>query len=123
MIPNNHLPIVSCINIISSDNAEDDISIYKSTLVDLLQLDTNLRELPIDYGVISTGLEYTYQNIESTRESLKRENEKLSTFVVETIQDLPIEPSEKLHLTNLFAYNREELFLSSVKDTDVKILE
>lgn len=81
MVPDTPLPIVYL-----SENKQDasvrDTILYKNTLLDFLSLEpTYAQELPLDYGVVFTGMEYVFGDTESTRESNKRDNDGLDDFV------------------------------------------
>ena len=49
-------------------------SIYKDNILKFFGIENPISELPIDYGVIFTGMEYTFETIESMRESIKNED-------------------------------------------------
>ena len=69
-IKSDELSILENISIKTCENS----SIYKDTILKFSGIKDSISELPIDYGVIFTGMEYTYESIESMRESIKNED-------------------------------------------------
>ena len=132
MMPDTPLPILcftggtdhSKISDPSRDSTQEIVvPAYKDTLLNFLKIDSNIREFTIDYGIISTGLEYNYKTIESTRESIKRENEKMTAFANDICQSLPIKESEKEYFSWLLDFDRQDVFRKTIDDTNIKIIE
>lgn len=77
----------------------------------------------MDYGVIFTGMEYTFSEIESTRERAKKENNRLNEFITRTIRSLVIKDEDQPVLSHLLDFNKDEASRRNIDNTNLKILE
>lgn len=84
---------------------------------------TPIRELPLDYGVIFTGMEYTFSEIESTMEQAKKRNNRLDIFITHIIQSLPIADEDRTVLSDLLKFDKNEVSRKNIDNTNLKILE
>lgn len=80
-------------------------------------------ELPLDYGILFTGMEHTFSDTESTRERNRKANERLDSFIVNTVQSLPIKDADRLALSHLLNSDKNEISHKSIDATNLKILE
>ncbi|MBC7503417.1 hypothetical protein H7169_00395 [Candidatus Gracilibacteria bacterium] len=138
MIADNPLPIVhfsqKCIhnglyaqNIMNDENTDIHRCInhgfYKDSLLNFLGAENNDNlEFPLDYGIIFTGLEYRFSEIESMREKIKREESILNKFISTTIDHLPIDSTEKNQLAKLLEFD-EDVTYKNIEHTNLMILE
>jgi len=79
--------------------------------------------LPLDYGVLFTGIEHTFSDTESTRERTKKANDRLDAFIINTVQSLPIKDADRLALSRLLNSDKNEISHKSIDATNLKILE
>lgn len=77
----------------------------------------------MDYGVLFTGMEHTFSDTEFTRERAKKANDRLDTFVVDTLRSLPIKNEDRLTLSELLRSDKNETSRKSIDVTNLKILE
>lgn len=80
------------------------------------------RELPIDYGVLFTGIEYTFSEIESIRERIRMDNEKLDSFVEEVLENLSVTEREKSCFSQLLKFDKNEALRQEIDNTNLKML-
>lgn len=139
MMPENPLPIVyfwkkHTLNTLSDTEADAttpsqkrsaDTDIYKDTLLHFLWIhDTPpIKELPLDYGVIFTGLEHTFDEIESMRERTKKSDSRLDAFGASVIRSLPIKSEEQTTILDLLSFNKDESSRKHIDNTNLKIIE
>lgn len=130
MLPSTPLPIVyfSGKDIIqkavSSEIEKDHDTLHKDTLLNFLGIKNDtIQEIPLDYGVIFTGMKYRFSEITSMHESLKNERSRLDTFIGKSIYSLPIqEEGKEILLKNILSSESHEEKMR-VDDTNFKILE
>lgn len=103
--------------------SEENASVYKDTILKFSGIEETISELPIDYGVIFTGMEYTYESIESMRESIKNEDAWLDDFITTMIGTLPIKHEDQIALSDILKINKDETSHFIIKNTNLKILE
>ncbi|MFA6090357.1 MAG: hypothetical protein WC774_01115 [Candidatus Gracilibacteria bacterium] len=127
MLPAHSLPIVYLSgnrNLDDKDSSSIDIVTHKDTLLHFLGINNNsLDELPLDYGVIYTGMEYTFSEIESMRERVKKESDRVDSFIKNTIQSLHIQEADGMNFSNILNFNKDKVHYSNVDNTNLKILE
>jgi hypothetical protein len=139
MVPQTGLPIIYLSKKNNLDHANDtrkekdvitwglqavDITLYKGMLLDFLGItDSSIRELPLDYGIIFTGLEYRFDEIESTREHQKNEEAWLYTFVRDIIAPLSMEKDDKNILLKLLSFDKNKAIYANIDETNLRILE
>lgn len=138
MMPGISLPIAhfseKCIHTNSHENIldeeNDDIHrcintiLYKDSLLSFLWKNTlETTELPIDYGVIFTGMEYRFADIEATREERKYEEEKLRSFLTGIAKSLPIPKPEQEVLSGIMNFEKDEIIYKHIDHMNLKVLE
>lgn len=132
MMPDNSMPTVFfsqnsplCLEGEKNSGTEAmDWALYKGTLKDFLWMDeVNNQELPLDYGVIFTGINYKFSEIESTRELVKKENDRLDSFIIHSIQSLSIKDEDRTILSNLLGFDKNEVYNKNIDITNLRILE
>lgn len=82
-----------------------------------------LEELPIDYGVIFTGLEYRFSEIESTREQIKTDHDSLNTFMNEVLGSSNIGGKDQNELIKRMSSDQDERVNRDVDYMNFKLLE
>lgn len=98
--------------------------IYKDSLFNFLWIDSSkLEEFPLDYGVIFTGFEYRYSDIESTREQKKHEEDWLDDFITRTVRSLWIPKDDRVILSELLGFDKTEILEQSTDIMNLRILE
>jgi len=81
-------------------------------------------ELPLDYGIIFTGMEYNmFGEIELKKEWAKRENDHLDAFVSDMIRLLPVKDEDRTILSDLLRFDKSEISRKNIDSTNLKILE
>lgn len=99
-------------------------NIYKNTLFQFLGINPgSLSEIPLDYGVIFTGMGYTFTDIESTRERTIKNNDRLDTFMKETLHQLPIKDDEKEAIFHVLGFDKHETSRRTIDNTNLRLLE
>ena len=101
------------------------VAIYKDVITNFLWVDNEvIRELPLDYGVIFTGMEYNmFGEIESKKEWVKRENNHLDTFVANAIKSLLVKDEDRAIISDLLSFDKNEISRKNIDSTNLKILE
>ncbi len=98
--------------------------IYRDSLLNFLWKDPLwIDELPIDYGVIFTGLEYRFADIEATREQRVYEEEKLTSFIATIVDALPVADSDRTILAKMLNFDKDEVIYKNIDHMNLKILE
>ncbi len=133
MVPSNPLPVVCLskyrVDAITPSVAEDDVFhipqstvFYTDTIERFLWLWNGIiRELPIDYGIIFTGVEYNMMSeIKSKKEGVKNDNQQLADFVGNIIDLLPLEKEDRKNISALI--NAHETSNKIIDSTNFKIL-
>ena len=111
--------VIDSDSVISSPDA-----LYKNTLLNFLWIDNTInQDLPIDYGVLFTGMEYRFNEIESTRECIKNNKARLDSFITNTIWSLSIKEEDKTRLLRLVGIEEGILAHRVTENTNFKILE
>jgi len=139
MIPNTSLPVVyiskkNAINhtddICTTDNdmktiSSSETAVYKNVITNFLWMDNAANwELPLDYGIIFTGMEYNmFGEIELKKEWAKRENDHLDAFVSDMIRLLPVKDEDRTILSDLLRFDKSEISRKNIDSTNLKILE
>lgn len=133
MIPDNSLPIIYLSQEDTFHHTSDEnigihspisTGIHKDTLKNFLWMsDVKMQELPLDYGVIFTGMEHTFSEIESTRELVKKENDRLDSFITGIIQSLPIKDEERSIFSHILNFDKNEASYKNIDNTNLRILE
>lgn len=77
----------------------------------------------MDYGILFTGLEYAFSEIESMRERAKKREDRLNAFGTEIIESLPIKDEEKSIILSLLSFDKNEFSRKSIDNANLKILE
>lgn len=117
-------------NIMNDQNTDIRIelnrTLYKNSLLDLLWVDTKkVVELPVDYGVIFTGLEYRFSEIEAIREQKKYEESWLDYFVSDMVRSLPVSDEDQMILSRLLSSNKSdknEVLDKNIDNMNLRIL-
>ena len=124
MLPDNALPIVY-LSEGSSPTHMSDRLIRKDTLPDFLWIERSatVRELPLDYGVIFTGIEYNFSELERAREQISKENERLDVFIANTIVSLEKEKIHWVNLSNILGSHNHQASYNNIDNTNLRILE
>ncbi len=134
MQEDNSLPIVHLSQKYRSDDkhttpeedgySEENQAIYKDSLLRFLWKESlKLDELPIDYGVIFTGLEYRFSQIESTIEKIKMDHDDLNSFISHIIDSLPIEGKDKTAFLESLDFDKNKILHKDIDHMSFKILE
>ncbi len=137
MIANHPLPIVYLSQINNQNVSNDtrlenttpwvlsavDTTLYKDTLLHFLWMESLLGwELPLDYGILYTGLEYRFDTIESTRELEKRRERWLDSLVNTILASLPIERELRNSIAKLLDFEKEDTIYKIIDILNLKIL-
>lgn len=139
MVTKNPLPIVHFLqrnkqknshyeNIMNDNNTDirRDMSriIYKDTILNFLWWDSwSIEELPLDYGIIFTGLEYRFSEIESIRNQKQNEENFLDSFVARTVRSLPIQDEDREVLSEILDFNKNDGPGKNMDVLNLRILE
>lgn len=100
--------------------------LYKDTLTNFLcaqGIGVASSELPIDFGVLFTGIEYRFNEIESTRERSRQRSIELLNFLDRVITNIPITNPSRLHITELLKLRTDQDLDSNIDQSNFKILE
>ena len=98
--------------------------LYKDSLLSFLWKDTTtIEELPIDYGVIFTGVGYRFADIEATREQRQYEEDKLKSFITNTVASLPIPIADQAKISAILSFDQNEVIYKNIDHMNLKILE
>ena len=117
MLPDNPLPIVY----FSANKPPSpvDVVIRKDTLPVFLGMDSaTIQELPLDYGVIFTGMEYIFSDMESMRARAMHEQNRLDSFTENIIRSLLTQ--DVAIYDHRFDQERTQL---DIDNTNLRILE
>jgi hypothetical protein len=68
-------------------------------------------------------MEYTFSEIESMRERVKKESDRVDSFIKNTIQSLHIQEADGMNFSNILNFNKDKVHYSNVDNTNLKILE
>lgn len=131
MLKENPLPIVYLSRTSYTSDTPDidslpvtDIVIRKDTLENFLSIEnSSLKELPLDYGVIFTGVEYTFSEIESMRERAKKENNRLDAFLENTLGPLLTKAGDQIHFSHILNFHKNQASSHYIENTNLRILE
>jgi hypothetical protein len=96
---------------------------YREGLAEFLCPEENITELPLDYGIVFSGMEYAYDEIESTRERMKRERSRLNGFIAEISQKLAARDFPESTLEHFYRADWSEGLSRTIDRTNLKILE
>lgn len=115
-------------NIMNDDNTDirRDMShiLYKDTILNFLWWDSRLtEELPLDYGVIFTGLEYRFSDIESVRDQKQNEENFLDSFIAHMVRSLPIQDEDRVILSESLCFNKNDAPGKNMDLLNLRILE
>lgn len=92
----------------------------KDTLLGFLGIDNQtIQKLPLDYGVIFTGMEYTFSDIEAIREQTKKEHDRLDLFIENTLYPILTKDTKESYSRR---FSQEKAY-SDIDNTNLKILE
>ena len=82
-------------------------------------------KIPIDYGVIFTGVEYVFDDMESVRRNIEHQKNQLQEFIQRTITALPISEthSQNPTLKHLLNLDETHMFQNHIDGLNMKILE
>jgi hypothetical protein len=98
--------------------------LYKDSLLSFLGKNTTIiEELPIDYGVIFTGLEYRFADIEATREQRQYEEDRLKSLITTMVSSLPIPVADQAILSGILSFDQDEVIYKNIDHMNLKILE
>ena len=98
--------------------------LYKDSLLNFLwKDDTTIDELPIDYGVIFTGVGYRFADIEATHEQRQYEEDRLKSFITNTIASLPISTADQATLSAILSFDQDEVIYKNIDHMNLNILE
>ena len=98
--------------------------LYKDSLLNFLwKDDTTINELPIDYGVIFTGVGYRFADIEATREQRQYEEDKLKSFITNTVASLSIPVANQAKISAILSFDQNEVIYKNIDHMNLKILE
>ncbi len=111
-LPDNTLPIIDKI-------------LYKGNILDFLWIEVpSIWELPLDYGILFTGLGYRFSDIESTRDNERSTEERLSSFVNDSIKSLPsLQNEENATIWKLLNFDKNEAIYRNIDIMNLRILE
>lgn len=79
-------------------------------------------ELPLDYGVIFTGMEHTFCDMESMKERAAEERDRLGTFLEKIIQPLRTKDTNGFDHTDIPLFDPEKI-QRDIDSTNYRILE
>lgn len=82
-----------------------------------------MSELPFHYGVLYSGVEYTFSELASTRELLKKDFASLDAFMAKSIASLPLQDTRKQRISNLLDFDKNQMFLEDVNVLNTRILK
>ncbi len=82
-------------------------------------------KIPIDYGVIFTGVEYVFDDMESVRGTIENQKNQLQEFIRRTISALPISETQSQNATLQHILNLDEthMFQNHIDGMNMRILE
>ncbi len=136
MIPDNSLPMVylsrkrvfdpapHCIKECQERCSFIDATVCKESLTNFLGIDAiNLSELPLDYGVIFTGIAYMSDEIESTKEQTQKKNDRLDHFIATALASLSVKDEAYTVLSELLSFDKNEAYDKNIDNTNLNILE
>ncbi len=101
-----------------------DTTLYKDTLERFLGLSSLISsEFPLDYGILFTGLEYRFGEIEHTRKQSIKGESIITTFISETIGALSIEEERKKILLEALGFDQNNAIYTHIDSMNLRILE
>ncbi len=103
---------------------KSDRTLYKDTLENFLGIPTlSGSQFPLDYGILFTGLEYRFGEIEYTRKQSIKGELVLTTFIGDTIQALSIEEERKKILLEALGFDQNDAIYTHIDSMNLRILE
>lgn len=103
---------------------KSDRTLYKDTLENFLGIPTlSGSQFPLDYGILFTGLEYRFGEIEYTRKQSIKGELVLTTFISDTIQALSIEEERKKILLEALGFDQNDAIYTHIDSMNLRILE
>ena len=98
--------------------------LYQDSVLSFLWKDTTtIDELPIDYGVIFTGVGYRFADIEATREQRQYEEDKLKSFITNAVASLSIPIADQAKISAILGFDQNEVIYKNIDHMNLKILE
>jgi hypothetical protein len=98
--------------------------IYQDTLLDFLWKDTTMiKELPIDYGVIFTGLEYRFADMEAGHELRKHREADLQSMITRIVSRLPIPMIDQVVLSDILSFDQGKILYRDIDHSNLQILQ
>ncbi len=98
--------------------------IYQDSLLSFLgREDRSIGELPIDYGVIFTGLGYRFADMEATHEQRQHEENSLQSLMSRIISALPLSQRDQESLSDILSFDQDEMISKGINHMDLRILE
>ncbi len=82
-----------------------------------------VHELPLDYGVIFTGAEYTFSDTESMRERAKKENKRLDAFLEGTFAPLLSRSEDRISFSHILSFHKDQASSHYIENTNLRMLE
>jgi hypothetical protein len=114
-------------NIMNDDNSDIHIPIhrtlYKDSLLHFFWISTQeSRELPVDYGIIYTGLPYRFSDITETRNQERIDKKWMLEKMKESILRLDIHENDRHILLDFFERYEDDSLSSEIDEINIKIL-
>ena len=101
-----------------------DTPLYKDTLLHFLGIPpTPYWEIPLDFGIIFTGLEYRFDEIESKRKENQEDEKRLERFIRERMEGISITQCASPFRSNILDFSPDGTLATTVDMMNLTILE
>ncbi len=97
---------------------------YKDTLLNFLDISSTPNwEVPLDFGVIFTGLEYRFDAIEAKRKENQEDEKRLEQFIRERMKYVSITASAPVFCSNILDFYPDGILSNTVEMMNLTILK
>lgn len=107
--------------------SKPDLTLYKDTLEHFLGIaPLSESEFPLDYGILFTGIEYRFNEIEQSRWQIDNDESVRTASLADSIGSLSLEEEKKKILIELLGFdqlNQNEAFYANIDTMNLRILE
>ncbi len=103
---------------------ESTTPIYKNTLLNFLGITSIPHwEVPLDFGIIFTGLEYRFDEIDSKRKEIREDEEHLGKFIRERMENISQTLSVPELRSNILDFYPDRVLPNTIEMMNLTILE